>query len=178
MRADDAEAMWGLLSAPTQRRERSLGSFRRAGAPTLEKALRPFTEGSFRLVVSEAITDRFGVVAVVRGRHAYAVPLRLDRGEWKVELPGSLTIEVIGPRPGSRGAVAQIGVEVHGGGAEGTAVLYADGVTLLSKAYTGPRSATVFANLASRLTPGLHNAVAFATRGRNAAAIAWTFVAQ
>ena len=58
------------------------------------------------------------------------------------------------------------------------AVLYADGITLDSREFTGPRSATIFANLASPLTPGVHNGLAFATAGDAAVAKAWTFVAR
>jgi len=175
----DAAAMWELLSQPSRRRAGpTLEAFRRREARALERALAPLVEGKPRVLVSERINDRFGLVAVVRGSHAFAVPLRREGGAWTVELPGPLTIEVLGPDPGSRGEkVAQIGVEVHGGGGAGDAVLYLDGVTLQSRAATGPKSATVFADLASPLEPGLHTAVAFATRGGNAAARAWTFVA-
>lgn len=176
VRANDAAALWELLSKPSRRRAGgSLRAFREKEAGELAREIRPFLISGFDVVVSERITDVFGVVAIARDERAWAGALRLEGAEWKLELPGPLTLEVLGPRPGSRGPVGQIGVEVHGRGAEGNALLYLDGVSLVVRAAVGPASATVFANLASRLAPGLHNAVAFANRGGDAAASAWTF---
>ena len=67
--------------------------------------------------------------------------------------PGPLRIEVLRPPPGSRGKfVNQIGVERHGPGGAGFALLYLDGVTLDPKTYSGPNSATIFANFATKLS--------------------------
>ena len=74
--------------------------------------------------------------------------------------------------------VRQIAYEVRGAPEGATAVLYVDGVTLQSREAVARGTATVYANLESPLTPGLHNAVAFATRGDSAAARVWTFVAR
>lgn len=176
VRANDVAALWELLSEPSRRRAGgNLRAFGEKDAVELARQIRPFLTTGFDVVVSERITDVFGVVAVARDERAWAGALRLEDDEWKLELLGPVTIEVLGPRPGSRGSVGQIGVEVHGRGAEGNALLYLDGVSLVVRAAVGPASATVFANLASRLAPGLHNAVAFASRGGNAAATAWTF---
>jgi hypothetical protein len=175
--ADDSKAMWELLSKPSQRRAGpTLADFEAGGAKELREALSPFARGKLPVDVSEKITDRFGIVALSRGSHAYAVPLRLEGDVWRVELPGPVRIEVLGPPPGSRGKfVDQIGVEVHGRGSEGPAVIYADGVTLDANEYAGPKSATIYANLEGGLEKGRHTAVAYAERGDNAAARAWVF---
>ena len=126
--------------------------------------------------VSERLDGQFGIVALARGRHAYATPLRNEGNAWRVELPGPLRMEVLGPPPGSRGKfLNQIGVETHGPGGAGFALLYLDGVTLDPKTYPGPNSATVFANFENSLEPGRHTAVAFVSTANNAVARAWTF---
>jgi hypothetical protein len=178
--AGDSATMWELLSRPSRRRAGpTLATFAAGPAKELRRTLAPFARGTLPVQVSENISDRFGVVALSRGPHAYAVPLRREGDLWRVELPGPLRIEVLGPPPGSKGKfVNQIGVELHGEGPEGPAVIYADGVTLDAREYGGRKSATVFANLATSLEKGRHTAVAYAERGDNAAARAWTFVSS
>ena len=181
VRNHDAAGLWALLSTPTQLRlGPTLADFRRRSWPELERTLGHFASRPYRLVVSERVVGPFGVVAIASGCcHAYAFPMRREPGGWKAELaPGRVRIDVLGPQPGSSGHVQQIAFEARGAGEGATAVLYADGVTLLSKEYPGAKSSTVFANLLSPLARGHHNAVAFAARGNSAAARAWTFVAR
>jgi hypothetical protein len=172
---DDAAAMWQLLSTPSQRR---LGpteeAFAAKRAKSLARRLAPFADG-YELAVSNPITDLFGLVAIARGKSAFGTPLRLEGKDWKVELGGPIALEVLGPRPGSRGPVGQVGVEVHTPGGVGDSLLYVDGSTLDARAYSGPKGATVFANIPGLLRPGRHVAVAYADRGDSAAATAWTF---
>ena len=173
----DAETAWGLLSRQSQRRAGpTLEDFEAKTFPELRRTLAPFASGKLPVEVSERIDDQFGLVALSRGGDAYATPLRLEGDVWRVELPGPVRVEVLGPPPGSRGKfVQQIGVERHGPGGAGVAVLYLDGVTLDPKTSSGPKGATIFANFANPLEPGLHTAVAFTSAGGNAAAQAWTF---
>ena len=119
-----------------------------------------------RVIVSERITGRFGLIAIASGPRTFAVPLRLEGDKWKLELGrGPLAIQVLGPDAGSVSRVRQIAYEVQGTPGGATAVLYVDGVTLLSKEAATTKSATVYANLEAPLTPGPHKAVAFATHG-------------
>lgn len=175
----DAEVMWALLSQPSRRRVGpTLAAFEKGEAVTLRRKLASFAKGRLPVLVSENIDFRFGIVALSRGRHAYAVPLRLEGDVWRVELPGPLTIEISGPPPGSRGKFAdQVGVEVHGRGPTGVTAIWVDGITLQSRSFAGRNAVTVFANLEGGLEPGRHTATAFASRGSNAAAAAWTFIA-
>lgn len=174
----DTETMWNLLSKPSQRRAGpTLEAFEEKTASGLQRLLAPFAEGELPVHVSENLDGRFGLVALAKGSHAYAVPLRREGDVWRVELPGPLRIEVLGPPPGSRGKfVNQIGVETHGPGGTGLALLYVDGTTLDVRTFAGPKAATIFANFANKLEPGTHTAVAFSSNGRDAAARAWTFV--
>jgi hypothetical protein len=180
IRAHDRAALWTLLSEPSRRRlGPTLGAFSSSRAPGLERDLRYLSSHRLREVVSERITGRFGLVAVASGQRTFTTPLRLEHGKWKLELGGGpLAIRVLGPDPGSVGRVNQIAYEIRGTRGGATAVLYADGITLRSKEAVGPKTATVYANLDAALTPGAHNAVAFATNGSAAAARTWTFVAR
>ena len=176
--ARDAGAMWELLSEPSRRRYGpTLEEFETGEARALRRTLAPYAAGALPVEVSERIDDRFGVVALSRGKRAYASPLRLEGDTWKVELPGRLAIAVSGPPPGSKGKFAdQIGVELVGRAGGGAAVLYLDGVTLPDpKIFSSPTRATVFANLPNGVAPGRHTVVVFATSGERAAARAWTF---
>jgi hypothetical protein len=174
----DAEAAWELLSEPSQRREGpTFEEFERNTFPELRRTLAPFAKGTLPVEVSENVDGEFGLVALSRGRSAYAVPLRREGEVWRVELPGPVRIEILGPPPGSRGKfVNQIGVEKHGGGGAGIALLYLDGVTLDPQTAADADSATIYANFANPLQPGLHTAVAFTSAGGQAAARAWIFV--
>ena len=175
--ANDAETAWSLLSEPSQRRAGpTLEEFEQNAFPELRRTLAPFAEAPLPVEVSENIDGQFGLVALSRGGSAYAVPMRLEGDVWRAELPGPVQIDVLGPPPGSRGKFAdQIGVEKHGPGGAGVAVLYLDGVTLDTKTASDPDSATIYANFANPLKPGLHTAVAFSSAGGEAAAHAWTF---
>ena len=172
-----AETMWNLLSKPSQRRAGpTLAEFENRTFPGLRRTLAPFAEGKLPVQVSERLDGRFGLVALSRGRHAYATPLRHEGNVWRVELPGALRLDTLRPPPDSRGKfLNQLAVESHGPGGAGFALLYLDGVTLEPKTYSGPKSATVFANFENSLEPGQHTAVAFVRTGNSAAARAWTF---
>jgi hypothetical protein len=174
---NDATTMWTLLSKPTQRRYGpTLAAFRRTHAAELRRELAPYAGGKLPVQISENIGFGFGVVALARGEHAYAVPLRKENGFWRVELGGPFRIAVLGPPPSSRGKfLKQIGIETHGPQAAGVALLYLDGVTLDVNSFEGPTSSTVYANFEEKLTPGLHTVVAYASSGRHVAARAWTF---
>jgi hypothetical protein len=175
---DDADTAWELLSTPSQRRVGpTVEEFERNEFPELKRTLAPFAGGSLPVEVSEKIDDEFGVVALSRGEDAYATPLRLEGNVWRVERGSPVRIEILGPPPGSRGKFAQqVGVEKHGAGGAGIAVLYLDGVTLDAKTSSDADSATIFANFESELKPGRHTAVAFTSAAGEAAARAWTFV--
>jgi hypothetical protein len=174
---NDTRTMWALLSRPTARRYGpTYAAFKRKHAPALRRALLPFAGGKLPVQISENIGFGFGVVALARGTHAYAAPMRKEGDFWRVELGGPFRIDVLGPPPNSRGKfLKQIGIETHGPQKYGVALLYLDGVALDAKPYAGPRSSTVYANFEQKLTPRLHTVVAYASSGPYAAARAWTF---
>ena len=171
VRSNNRVALWGLLSTPARKQlGPTLKAFQRGGGPSLERRFRSLGTRPIRSIVSERITGRFGVVAVKSGGRVFAVPLRHENGAWKLDLGGGpIAIRVLGPDVGSVGRVSQIAYEIRGAPEGATAVIYVDGVTLQSREAIARGTATVYANLESPLTPGRHNAVAFATAGDAAA---------
>jgi hypothetical protein len=129
-----------------------------------------------KVLVSQRITDEFGVVAVRKGTRAAAFALRLVGERWLIELGGPLTIEPLGPRPGAREAVvAQIGAELHDVRGSVTAVMWLDRQALDPKIYAGASRATVYASFDPPVDRGRHVAVVFAADLHEASATAWTF---
>jgi hypothetical protein len=175
---NDASALWNILSKPSQRRlGPTLSTFRSRSAPAIEQALRPFENKSVTPFISQNVSQQFGVVAIRSGARSLAFPLRHENGAWKIETPGPVQFQILGPQPGSHGPVAQIGVEVHSTGVLGDAIVFVDGKPVRPNLTTAPRSATVFANLQPALPAGVHIAVIYAEEGSNASAEAWTFTA-
>lgn len=175
---DDKKALWNLLSKPSQRRLGSYDAFKAQTAGVIEKALEPFDRHAVLPFVSQSLSQQFGVVAIRSGAKALAFPLRHEDGAWKVETPGPLTFQIIGPTPGSSGSVSQIAVEVHSPGVVDDAVVWVDGKLVRPSLAPATGKATVFANLAQPLPRGVHIAVVFAEEGNDASAEAWTFSAS
>ncbi len=174
---DDRKALWNVLSTPSQQRLGPFDTFKAQSAPIIERALRPFETGRLVPFVSQSISQQFGIVAVRNGSKALAFPLRHESGGWKIETPGPVQFQILGPRPGSSGTVAQIGVEVRSPGVIGDAIVWVDGKLVRPTLAPARGTATVFANLARPLPPGVHIAVVYAEEGSNAGAEAWTFSA-
>jgi hypothetical protein len=177
-RAGDGKTIWNLLSKPSQKR---LGptyeDFASGPAAIMERALKPFESEKLAPMISQSVSQQFGLVAVRNGTKALAFPLRLEGTTWKVETPGPITFDILGPQPGSRSAVAQVAVEVKSPGVIGDAILFVDGKPLPVNLTPNQGDATVFANLSRALAPGVHIAVAFAIEGNLAGAEAWSFTA-
>jgi hypothetical protein len=164
------KAVRALLSPATQRR---LGD---AGTARLTRRLAPFARG-YGVLVSERITDDFGLVAVIGRPGAFGAALRATGDGWRVELAGPVRVTPLGPDPGARERrVRQIAAAIEGGSGTGAALLYLDGAPLpTAKVYRFADKLSVVANLATTVPPGRHSVVAFANRGANATGIAWTF---
>jgi hypothetical protein len=162
--------MRGLLSLP------SSGRLNDQALSRLGARLRPLAR-RYNLLISERITDDFGLAAIVGPTGAYAAALRREGEEWRLELAGPLKIMPLGPNPGAREPlVQQLAAEIKGGSGGGDALLYLDGFAIpQAKVYSAASSFTIFANLPDVVPPGRHSVVAFAHRGGDASALAWTF---
>jgi len=174
--AKDAKAIWALLSTPSQQRlGPTYAAFAANVAPQIEQALKPFETASVTPFISQSVSQQFGIVAIREGAKALAFPLRSENNKWKIETPGPIAIQVLGPQPGSSGPVAQIGAEVRSPGVLGDAIVFVDGTAVRPTLTPGKGNATVFANLKQALSPGTHIAVVYAEEGKDASALAWTF---
>ncbi len=167
----DTAEMRRLLSPQSTKR------FTDAQLAVLSRRLEGLT-GDFRVVVSERITDTFGLVAVAAGPRVYGAALRKTGDDWGLELDGPVQITPLGPRPGARETgVGQVAAELHHAPGAGVALLYLDGQSLAdTRIYRSGDEATIFANLDVLAAPGRHTVTAFASAGSNASARAWTFV--
>lgn len=166
----DTSLMRGLLSLQSNRRL-SLSELSRLAAKVRPIARR------YSLLVSERITDGFGVAAVSGPAGVYAAALRREGEEWRLEVGGPVKIKPLGPDPGARDAVVQqIAAEIEGGRGSGDALFYLDGTVVpFTKTYTAATAFTALANLPSPIRRGRHSIVTFAHRGGSASALAWTF---
>ena len=177
-RADDRKAIWNLLSQPSRKRlGPTYADFAAGPATIMEQALKPFESAKLAPLISQSVSQEFGLVAVRNGTKALAFPLRLEGATWKVETPGPITFDILGPQPGSSGPVAQVAVEVKSPGVIGDALLFVDGKPVSVNLTPNQGDATAFANLSKALPPGVHIAVAFAIEGNRAGAEAWSFTA-
>ena len=175
---DDRKALWNLLSKPSQKRlGPTYSDFAASSAAVIETALRPFESRKLTPFISQNVSEQFGLVAIRNGPKALAFPLRRENGAWKIETPGPIQFQILGPQPGSSGPVAQVAVEIKSPGVIGDTLLFVDGKPITPNLTPKPGDATAFANLSKALPPGTHVAVAYAQEGNEAGAEAWSFTA-
>jgi hypothetical protein len=178
--ARDAEALWELLSTPSRQRLGPFERFRGTAAAKLSEDLGGLSRGPYRQMVSERVTDNFGIVALANASGTYAAALRLEGGSWRVELGGPVHIEPLGIVNASTAEpVVQVAAEIRTSATPPdleTAVAWLDGLSLDQAQLHGTaKSATLFANLVSPVRSGRHTVVAFAGGAKDASAVAWTF---
>jgi hypothetical protein len=172
----DERGMWERLSAPSRRLlGPGLAAFQRGPAHGLVQELSGLS-GRNRLFLSQTITPSFSVAAVRNGSRVYAAALRLERGLWRVELGSPVQIEPLRPKPGETvKRRTQLAAEVTAGAPVVEAGLWLDGHAFPSRGGgPTPNALTMFGET-SRLTPGPHTVVAFASTTAGATARAWAF---
>lgn len=97
---------------------------------------------------------------------------------WQPAKQGSVKIDVLGPKPGSKGnpATPQVAAGLSAGDDLVESALWVDGVELLEKGGgLTPTKGTIYGAPAAPLAKGRHTAIAYARTGTDAFAIAWTF---
>jgi hypothetical protein len=177
-KAGKTGAMWGMLSSESKQRVGpTLGEFKSGAGGELADTLAGF--GDYKVIVSERLTPEFGIVGIDDGKQVYAVPLRLEGTDWRVELGSPVKIRPLGPLPGkTEDVVAQIGAAVEGPGGEVNVVMYRDGATEQPQVRGTATDVTTFANFDPALPAGRHSVVVAATEGREAGATAWVFTVR
>jgi hypothetical protein len=170
------QGMWQRLSSPSRRQlGPSLAAFRRGPARGLEQELAAVAERN-RLILSETITPLFAVAAVASGARVYAAALRLERGLWRLELGSAVHIKPLRPEPGERvESRTQLAAEVTAGARLVEAGLWLDGRAFPSRGGGATPNALTMFGETSRLAPGAHTVVAFASTTAGATARAWAF---
>jgi hypothetical protein len=110
--------------------------------------------------------------------HGKAAALHLVNGVWKPDRSGIVKIDILGPKPGSKGNPArlQVAAQLRGNADLVESALWVDGVELLEKGGgLTPTRGTIYGTTVSPLRPGKHTAVAYARTGTHGTAVAWTF---
>jgi hypothetical protein len=185
-RAGDANAMWALLSAPTQERlGPTAADFRRGQGSRLQTSVGSFIEGRSAVFLDEQVSADFAVAAfggrqTIRGkerRGAFAAALRYEDGDWRLELGGPVKLEALVPDPGE---VENENTQVAAGVAADAAILegglWLDGDAVAGESGgTDDRHITFYSDPVTELEKGPHAAVAFASTAGDASALAWLF---
>jgi hypothetical protein len=97
---------------------------------------------------------------------------------WRPAKQGTVKIDVLGPKPGSKGnpPTPQVAASLSAGGDLAESALWVDGVELLEKGGgLTPTKGTIYGAPAAPLAKGKHTAIAYARTATQAFAVAWTF---
>ena len=181
--AGDEPAMWETLSRVSRRRlGPTLSDFRARGARGVHDGVAPFAQASHRVILNAPVDRGVGLVAVAKRTDALAVPVRRERGVWKVEIDPLFTVEPVRPLP--RDQVlrrTQLSAEVSAPAKIDGAAMWFDGRFFLdARAYWSPNKQrmSIWGEAPQPLQNGRHTVVAFASAGGEAAANAWVFTAR
>ena len=179
------DRMWAQLSRASRARlGPSLTRFRHGAGRPLRAQLAQFSP-RVRLILDERIDVRIGVAAVAGMRRAadgarygaFAAAARVDGSAWRLELAGPVRLHAVRPNPGERvvrRTQIAAGVAAHAPIVE--AGLWLDGLAFPARGgATDPRHLTMWDEAPQPLRAGRHSVVAFASAGRPASALAWTF---
>jgi hypothetical protein len=181
-RSGDEPAMWSVLSRVSRRRlGPTLADFRARGARGVRASVAPYAYGSYRVVVNTAIHEGLGLVGVARRDEAFAVPLRRDRGVWKVEIDPVFTVEAVRPLPAEHVLRrTQLFAEVAAPRRLDHGVMWFDGRLFDARTYWSrdQKHMSIWGEAPQPLRNGRHTVVAFAMAGPEAAANAWSFTAR
>lgn len=185
--ANDSDAMWRLLSIPSQRR---LGptpaQFRNGAGARLARQVGVFIPGRSRVFLEEPITALFAVAAyggrtsVGEGQPfgTYAAAMRREEDGWRIELGGPVQLDPLGPDPGEVASGAfqvAAGIEANAGIIEAGVWLDGQAVPGRASGAGDARRLTIFGESTDRIPRGPHAVVAFASTFAEASALAWMF---
>ena len=185
--AGDADAMWNLLTEPTQASiGPTLDEFRTTTAIELQEGLGTLAK-SARVILSRELPQDWGVAAIAGERevegdteyYAYGVAMAQEEGQWRIEL-GGVVVTALKPDPlAETDARPDIEANVGAGGELGQVLMWLDGKPLpATRSGDSPFAASMSARPARALAPGRHEVVVFASSELTATAVAWTFSVQ
>lgn len=180
---NDEAAMWRTLSPMSRKRlGPTLAAFRRRGARGVRDGIAPFVHGPYRVILNVGFpwSRTLGLVAISGGseRDAFAVPVRQERGVWKVEIDPAVTVEAVRPLPDERvRRRTQLFAEIAARGPLDGASMWLDGIPFDGRQYWSrdQKHMSVWGEAPQPLRAGRHTVVAFAGTRHEAAANAWVF---
>lgn len=178
--AADTQAMWELLTERSRERlGPSIAEFRAGAGARLAERLASLAAANAGPVLSERITLDVGVAAVAGPGAAFAAAVRLEEGEWLLELGAPIRIRPLRPDPGETVHTrTQVAAEFKAPSAILEAGLWIDGRAVPARGGgVSPSYLTVFAEV-RELRAGAHSTVAFVLAGEDAGALAWPFRAE
>ncbi len=168
--------MWNLLSAETQQR---LGpteaDFAKAYGPRFETGVGAFAGTDYKLVLATEMPTGWGVAAIAGMRElngkesfgTYAVALRREGGDWKIELGAPLDLIRERPKNGAAtGAQPEIAIRLKADNPIDLAGLWLDGKPLPAQGRsTDLKEIVLTAKPDSPLSDGNHVVVVFGESG-------------
>lgn len=184
---NDEPGMWSTLSQMSRLRlGPTLADFRTRGARGVHDGVAPYAGSPYRTIVNVgfAWNRNLGLVAISGGSEhgAFAVPVRRERGRWKVEIDPAVTVEAVRPLPGDRVVRrTQLFAEIAAVQMLDGASMWLDGYPFLdARQYWSrdQRHMSIWGEAPQPLRAGRHTVVAFAGTRHEAAANAWTFTVQ
>ncbi len=178
--AGDEPAMWATLSKVSHRRlGPTLADFRKRGARGIRASVAPLAQAPYRVILNTSVAQGLGLVAITARNDALAVPVRRERGRWKVEIDPLFTVEAVRPLPGERvRRRTQLAAEVSAPGKIDDAAIWLDGRFFHdARAYWSPNKQrlSIWGEAPQPLRKGRHTVIAFASTAEETAANAWVF---
>jgi hypothetical protein len=163
----------------------TLAGFRGRGARGVRDGIAPFVHRPYRVILNIDFTwnHSLGLVAISGGRDhgAFAVPVRRERGVWKVEIDPAVTVEAVRPLPGERvRRRTQLFAEISARSPLDGASLWFDGIPFDGRQYWSrdQKHMSVWGEAPQPLRAGRHTVIAFAGTRHEAAANAWVFTVR
>ena len=186
VRAGDESAMWSTLSRMSRLRlGPRLVDFRSRGARGVHDGVAPYVRSPYRTILNVDFSwnRNLGLVAISGGSEqgAFAVPVRRERGTWKVEINPAVTVEAVRPLPGERVLKrTQLFAEIAAVQMLDGAIMWFDGYPFDARAYWSrdQKHMSIWGEAPQPLRTGRHTVVAFAGTRQEAAANAWTFTVR
>ena len=145
------------------------------------KALTAAAKAPHTKLVDQTFPSGGAVEAVKTATGAYAGPMRLEGGRWKLVVDPNVLVQPISPSAGTvQGKVFQVAAQAMLPDPVDTGALYLDGKPLATRggAANGGRTVTLYANLPKGIGKGRHTLVAYARGGAHAGALAWAFTVR
>ena len=181
----DAQAMWAMFSSSAREAfGPTHADFAARHVSAFEEGAGTWSQADYDVIVDERI-DETAVVAIAGRRTAegqtshdvYAVPLRVEDGDWKIALGGEASVLAFEPLASQPARVARprITATFASRSPAGEARLWLDGREMSPELQTRGSQAIVSARPATALEPGNHSVVVFVAADGQPTVSGWSF---